>query len=612
MTAFRRIFLVLAVILCLVSVTGFAQTDDAGKILNQANGGTLSLVVYGADKAEVAKGSAMALAEDILATAYHVISQAYDVEVLTFKGKKIKVEGIVGVDKAHDIALLKLKGKVQPLNMSVPGREALAEGTRIFGVGSNESGQIIVSQGTLRRLLDVGPQEKVLDVSLSMPETFSGGPIFDISGQVVGMMLILDRTVKVGLPADILQKVSRTGKVTDFKSWTREKYGDIFEGASFVGRVAASLDELEAARLRLENAVSQNPSFKEGNRLLARIYDKQRNYQAATNAYRQVTSQEGADAEAFYGLGSVLKKTQKYQEAAEAFEKAIAMNIDKKEVYFDLGDTYEATQNWTKAAEAYEKYLSLKPEVTWNGNLRLGYCRMQLTQYDAAIAAYLAAQATQPKDLKVNSSLADAYKNAGQLDKAEEVYNNLAVINPADARSYYAQAIQMYDAAGKYDKAVGPAKKIVDLDPKNNDNVYNLGLMYFKLQKYDEAVAAFKQSLNLKPDYANAWFQIGSACFQQKKYREAVDAYKKYTGLAPDEANGWLSLGVSYMYLKDFEGALEPMKKCVELRPENASAQFNLAIVYINLKDNLSAREVYRKLVTLDPGLAEKVRKYLR
>jgi tetratricopeptide (TPR) repeat protein len=613
MIASRRVSVALTgAILCLTSLTAFAQTEDAAKILAQAKGGTLALVIYGADKAETAKGSAMALAEDILATAYHVVSQAYDVEVLTAKGKKVKVEGIIGIDRAHDVALLKLKAKVPPLNVSVAGHEALAAGARLFALGSNSQGQVVVSEGTLRRMVSIGPQENVMEVSLTTEEQFSGGPLLDIGSQVVGMMIILDRNVRVALPVEVLQKVSRTGKVAGFKSWAREDYFSLFEGASFAGRIAAGMDELMTARIHLEKAVKLDPSFTEGYRLLAYVYDKQRDYAAAIEAYRLVTTREGARADAFYGLAGVLKRTQKYQEAAEAYEKAISMNFEKKEIFFELGDTYEAMQNWAKAAEAYEKYLALKPEVTWNGYLRLGSCRVMLKQYDAAIAAFVEAQKAQPRDLKVNTSLADAYEKAGQLEKAEETYNSLAVINPADAKAYYSMAIRMYDAAGKYDKAISPARKIVDLDPKNELNIYNVGLMYFKLQRFDEAIAAFRQSLAIKPDLANAWFQVGSAQFQLKRYKEAADAYKKYTELAPGESSGWLGLAVSYMYLKNFEAALEPIKKCVDLKPENAAAQFNLAIVYINLKDYLSAREIYKKLTTLDPALAEKLRKYIR
>jgi tetratricopeptide (TPR) repeat protein len=612
MTKTRNISLALAGIVLMAGVPAFSQTEDATRILDLANGGVVALVIYGADKAEVAKSSAMALGADILATSYHAISQAYDVEVLTAKGKKIKVDGIVAVDKANDVALLKLKGKVQPLNVSVAGPQSLTAGARLFALGSNESGQVTVSEGTLRRFVDIGPQEKVMELSLATTDQASGGPLLDIGGQVVGILIVLDRGVRVGLPVDVIQKISRSGKVADFKSWTREDYFSLFEGASFGGRVAAALDETTSARTRLEKAVKLNPSFTEGFGLLAAIYDKQRDYPGAIEAYQKVAALDSSRADAFLGLGSVLKRTSKYQEAAAALEKAIALNINTKEVFFELGDTYEAMQDWAKAADAYEKYLAAKPEVTWNGYLKLGICRVRLQQYDAAIAAFLAAQKGQPKDLKVNFSLAEAYEKAGQLEKAEEVYNNLAQINPAEARSYYTQALRIYNGAGKFDKAIGPAKKIVELEPKNEMNVYNLGLMYFQLKNYNEAIAAFKQCLAIKADVPNAWFQIGSAYLNEKMYKEAIDAFKKFTAMSPDEPGGWLSMGVCYMYLKNFEGALEPMKRAVDLKPDNANAQFNLAIVYINLKDNLSAREIYKKLATLDPGLAEKLKKYLR
>jgi tetratricopeptide (TPR) repeat protein len=612
MTKSRTTLLALAGALLLSGTPVAAQTEDAAKILGQADVGTVALIIYGADKSGGPQGTAVALAADILATSYHVISQAYDVEVLTAKQKKIKVDGIIGIDRAHDIALLKLKGKIQPLNVSVSGPEALAPGTRLFAVGSNELGAVVIAEGTLRRMVEIGPGEKVMELSLVTSQQASGGPILDLGGQVVGMMVVLDRGLKIGLPIDLVQKIARSGKVIDFKTMTREDYFNVFEGASLAGRSAAGLEELASARLFLERAIKLNPSFTEGYAVLAGVCDKQRDYTAALEAYRKITSLDPNRADMFYGLGTVLRKLTKYGEAAEAYEKAISLNIGNKEIYTDLGEAYEAVQNWGKAAEAYEKYLSLKPEVTWNGYLRLGICRTNLQQYDAAIAALLEAQKAQPRDLKVTRTLAEAYEKAGQFEKAEEAYNSLAALDPANARAYYRQTMTMYDAAGKPDKAVGPAKKIVDLDPKNDTNIFYLGLMYFKQQKYDEAINSFKQCLVLKPDLSNAWFQIGSAYFQQKKYREAADAYKKYTDLAPEDPNGWLSLGVSQMYLKNYEAALEPLKKCVELKPENPASQFNLAIIYINLKDFISAREIYKKLTTLDPALAEKLKKYLR
>ncbi len=610
MTGYRKFSLILIGVVILASSMAFSQTEAANNILGQAGGGVMAIIGYGADKAEIIKGTALVLGEDVVITAYHVVSQAFDVEGLTTKGKKVKIEGILGVDKAHDLALLKLKGKAQAL--PIGAIDKLADGARLFALGSNESGQITISEGTLRRVVDLGAEGKILEVAFSVPEQFRGGPILDINGQLIGMLLVLERNLKIGLPIGTLVSVARTGKVADFKSWAKEDYFETVEGNTFAGRAAAALDEQMTARLHLEKAIKLNPSYLAGQVLLADIYSKQRDYVAAIAAYQKVTELDPSRADSFYGLGSVLLKQTKYKEAAEAMEKAVGLNIANKEIQFDLGTAYEELQDFAKAATAYEKYIGLAPPVTWNAYLRLGICRTKLGQYDAAIAALLEAKKAQPKDLKVHFSLAEAYEKAGQLENAEAVYNTLAEINPAEAKTYHRQSFRIYDAAGKYDRAIAPAKKVVDLEPKNETNFYYLGLTYFKLQKYDEAIAAFQQGLAVKPDFAHAWFQIGSAYFNQKKFKEAAAAYKKYTELSPDDPSGWLSIGVSYMQLKDHESALEPMKKAVELKPDNAVALFNLGIVYINLKDNYSAKEIYNKLVTLDPALAERLKKYLR
>jgi tetratricopeptide (TPR) repeat protein len=610
MTGFRKGTLVLICSIILASSWAFCQTEEANNILGQAGGGVLTIIGYGADKAEIIKGSALALAEDVVVTAYHVIAQAFDVEAVNFKGKRIKIEGILGVDKAHDIALLKLKGKAQALPIGTI--DNLAAGARIFALGSNESGQIVISEGTFRRAVDIDGAVKILEITLSVPEQFRGGPVLDVNGQLVGMLLVLERSLKFGLPIGALVSVPRTGKVVEFKSWTRENYFETIEGSVFAGRAAAALDEQMTARLYLEKAVKLNPSYLDGYVKLADIYANQRDYTAAAAAYKKVTELDASRADAFFGMGSVLMRQTKFKEAVEALEKAIALNVADKEVQFDLGTAYEELQEFDKAAGAYEKFIALAPAVTWTAYLRLGICRTKLGQFDAAIAAFVEAQKAQPKDLKVNFSLAEAYEKAGQLEKAEAVYNILAEINPAEAKTYHRQSFRIYDVAGNYERAITPAKKVIDLEPKNETNHYYLGLTYFKLQKYDEAIAAFQQGLAIKPDFAHAWFQIGSSYFNQKKFKEAAAAYKKYTEFSPDDPSGWLSIGVCYMQLKDHESALEPMKKSVELKPDNAVAQFNLAIIYINLKDNFSAKEIYNKLVTLDSALAEKLKKYLR
>ncbi len=606
----RKAYLALIGSLLLVTSWAAAQTEDANAVLGKAGTGALTIVSYGSDKAEIIKGSALALAEDIVVTAYHVVSQAFDVEGLNIKGKKVKVDGLLGVNKGLNIALLKLKGKVQALPLGTI--DSLVEGAKIFALGANESGQLVIAEGTFRRAVDVEAVGKVLEVSIPVPEQFRGGPVLDVNGQLVGMLLILERNLKFALPVSALVSVSRTGAVTPFKGQAPTNYFDTVEGNYLAGRVAAALNEFMTARVHLEKASRIDPTDLNASLMLGDIAYDQRDYGAAAAAFKKATEIDPARPEGFYGLGSTLMRQTQYKEAAAALGKAAALGYKGQGIHLKLGEAYEALQDFNQAAASYEKHIALGPADPWTAYHRLGVCRTALGDYPAAVAALLEAVKVQPKDAEVRLALAVAYEKAGELENAETVYIALAEINPPEAKVYFRQVYKLYDLAGRHDRAVAPAKKLIELEPGNETNHYYLGLTYFKAQQYEQAIAAFQQGLAVKADFPHAWFQIGSSYINMKKYREAAEAYKKYAELVPDDASGWLSIGVAYMQGKNFEAALEPLKKSVELKPENAVAQFNLAIVYVNLKDNFSAKEIYNKLQTLDPSLAERLKKHIR
>ncbi|HEX2695314.1 MAG TPA: tetratricopeptide repeat protein [Acidobacteriota bacterium] len=586
-----------------------SQTVEAMKVLDQCSPGAVSILFLGENKQEIARGTAFALSEDVVVTSYHLVSRAIDAEATNAKGKKLKVEGVVAVSKPCDIALLKLKGKLQPL--AAAAGEAPAIGTRIFAVGANETGQIVVSEGTIRGFLELEPGRRCMDVSLAVPASFSGSPVVGLDGRVVGIVLVLDRLKSV-VPANAFTGLAGSTKVTLLKDMAREDYFAGLEGAFLAGRLAAMMDETAAARMYLEKAVSLDPSLVEAHALLASIYSGQRDLAAAVGAYGKVIALDPGRVSAHHRLGSLYIRMQRFGDAVTALQKAVSLDPGRADAFLDLGTAYEESKDYARAAEAYEKYVALKPENPWTGYLRLGLCRLELNQPEAAVAALSEALKLQPNDVKTNFSLADAYTRAKILDKAEAIYETLVGLNPEGATTYYGKIIQIYDEAGQYDKAIEAARKIIEMNPKNELAVFNLGIMFLKLQRTDEAVRAFRDALAIKPDYVSAQYNIGYSYSLAKRWKESVEGFQKYTELAPDDPLGYLNVGVGLMMLKSFEAALEPLRKFIELKPDNAVAHYNLAIVYLNLKDNFSAREVYKTLLDLNPEYAERLKKLLR
>ena len=611
----RKGIIVVTVGLCLVFSYPLlaqmaTQTVESNRILIQNQNGVVSLIAYSSSKSEIGRGTGYAVNEEYVATNYHLVSLASSMEAVNVKGKKLKVEGVVAINREFDIALIRIKGSLPSLTLG--NSDGLASGNRIFAIGSDAGGNLVIREGTMRDNLAMGAGKNVFTVNLEMPESFSGGPVFGLNEQIVGMMCVLDRGLKFLIPINTVRTMSLQGRVIPFTEWTPEDYLQNMDGAYLAGRIAYFTDDSARALRHLEKAASLNPQLIDAEAYLASVLAKNRQYQEAIQAYSKVIEQSPNNVQALMGLGEVYIRLQQYNEAVAVLERAARLNPNDKELYYNLGQAYEQTKDFVKAADAYGKFIQSQPPDAWSGYLQLGLCYIELNQYDMAIQALLEAAKTQPRDLKTNYTLAMAYQKAGQPAQAEQIYKNLALLDPQGAAGYYNLIAKMYDEAGNYPKSVEAAQKVVELNPKNVLFVYELGIMYFKMNRYNEAVQAFRDVLAIRPDAAEAWFQIGASYSKQSKNRESIDAFKQYTTMRPDDFLGWNNFGIAYMLIKDFESALDPLRKCVEIKPDYGVAIYNLAIVYLNLNDNFSARDVYNNLSRVDPDLAAKLKKFLK
>jgi tetratricopeptide (TPR) repeat protein len=602
---------IIFLLLFLIPLMIYPQTQEALRILKENNVGVVSLVVFGENKEELLKGAGFAVKQnELIITSYDLVSEAYEVKGKNYKGKNVKVEGIVAFDKDLNIALLKIKSKVAALPLG--DSDKLEMGKRVFALGSTDPKEISISEGTILNFIEVEPQKRLVKPSLSLQEGFSGGPLLDLEGQVLGMNVELVKGLQIVIPINKIKPLIKSGRVTNFKNWKHEDYLSSLEGAFLAGRVLSLLDEPSKARIYLEDVVKADPDNVEAHAHLASAYTKLRYYDSAASSFQKVIQLDEDRASAHFGLGQLYIRMRKPKEAVAPLKRALELDPSNIEGFFQLGNVYEGEREFGKAVEMYKSYLSLKPETMWAGYLRLGVCSFEQGQYDEAISAFKEALKEKPEDVKINYNLAESYQRTGQIDEAAKVYAALAQIDPEGEKNYYGKMVRMYDSAGMFDKAIEAAQKLVDIDPNSEMNLYNLGIMFQKSKRYNESIEIFNKVLAIKPDYDLAYANIGLNYFNLKKYKNAVEAFEKYVEINPDNPDIWHNIGIGYMQLKKFNSALKPLQKSVELRPDYGTALYNLGITYLNLKDNYSARQVYIQLMNVDSSLAQKLKKYLR
>ncbi len=588
----------------------FSQSEEASRVLETYQQSVISFVSFDKDDKQIAQGTGFMIGQEMILTNYSLISQAEKVEGIDFKGKKVKVEGILGVDKDYNIVILNAKSKSPALAMGNISDAGI--GNKVFAIGGDETGALRVSEGTIEKLTEYKPNQRILETTVEAKDTFNGAPLIGMDGKVLGMLVYLDVRTKFTLPANLFQGIARQSKHTKFKDLAPEDYYATYEGAELAGKVYAALGRSSQAEKALITVLKFKPDDIDAHLKIATIQVEQRNYGSAASTFNKVIELNPSLDSAQRGLGEVYLKMRKWKEAIPPLTKSAELNPDNREAYYLVGIAHEELGEFDRAMEAFKTYLEKNPGIPGDTYYHLGLCQMELNQIEMAADSFEKALEINPQDTQIMIKLADVYLKSRQYDKAAETYTTLTELNPEDARYYFNTIIKMYDEAGMPDKAIETTRKLIEQDPQDADAIYNLGYMFVKLKNYDEAIETFKRAIEVRPDFEYAYSNLGYCYTQQKKYTESIETYKKLVEINPENADGWMSIGIGYMYLKKFDPAVDPLQRAIELRPDNAYAYYNLGICYLNLQDYQSARNLHKQLQTVDPDLAAKLQKLLR
>ncbi|MBI3274937.1 MAG: trypsin-like peptidase domain-containing protein, partial [Methylocystis sp.] len=128
-------------------------------------------------------------ASGVVVTNNHVIGEASEVTVIFSDGQKLKAE-ILGKDSKVDVAVLRVKPE-KPLkavkfgdsDKARVGDWVLAVGNP-FGLGGSVTAGIVSARN---RNIDSGPYDNYIQTDASINKGNSGGPLFNMDGEVIGM-----------------------------------------------------------------------------------------------------------------------------------------------------------------------------------------------------------------------------------------------------------------------------------------------------------------------------------------------------------------------------------------------------------------------------------------
>jgi len=169
-----------------------AQSTSSQKsipaIAKAANGAVVSIVMSDKDGNPIAQGSGFVVSKDgDILTNYHVIAEGTSAVVKLPDGAFYLVDGVLASDKARDIAVIKAHGE-KFRTLALGDSDRVQVGQEVVAIGNPLSLESTVSNGIVSSVRSIDEKGgKYLQITAPISPGSSGGPLFNMEGQVIGV-----------------------------------------------------------------------------------------------------------------------------------------------------------------------------------------------------------------------------------------------------------------------------------------------------------------------------------------------------------------------------------------------------------------------------------------
>ncbi len=265
-----------------------------------------------------------------------------------------------------------------------------------------------------------------------------------------------------------------------------------------LGSIYTATGKPAEAIAELNRALQLAPNSDEGYRRLGDAYRAAGKKDEAIQAYRKATEINPYYWLNYNTLGLAYVRYGENDEALAALRKVTQLAPKNGLGYLNIGNAYYRQGKWDEAVAAYQKSIEVEPTYLAYTNLATTY--FFLKRYQEAVPIFEKAVELQPQQQLAWGNLADAYRWAGEKQKALETYGKAIAIaakelevNPRDA-SLMAQLAQYYAKSGKTAQGLQYIKRARAISPNEVPFMYFEGMVQGLAGNTHEAIAALQSA----------------------------------------------------------------------------------------------------------------------
>lgn len=334
-------------------VTACGQ-ETLPELVRRVKPAVVAIATYDAKGESLMTGSGFFIRPGQVVTNLHVVRGAARAEVKTLdsKGKVMAVAGTLAIDVEGDLAILSVAAPLDRVRKSELTTSLPEEGESIVVIGNPLRLEGSVTNGIVSAVREVPNVGRIIQVTAPISHGNSGSPVFNLQGQVIGVV-----TVKVTNGQNINLAIS-SARVAALKPGAlrslsmipaKDRSSDLAESSYRNGLDSLWLGNYDNAIGYFENAVNRNPKLAGAWVQVGYCKVKQGKSLEAVKAYQQALQLQPASADVHNKLGDAYYYAGNMSEAISAYSEAARLKPEDAEVYYNLALAYFESGNPSRA-----------------------------------------------------------------------------------------------------------------------------------------------------------------------------------------------------------------------------------------------------------------------
>jgi tetratricopeptide (TPR) repeat protein/capsular polysaccharide biosynthesis protein len=269
-------------------------------------------------------------------------------------------------------------------------------------------------------------------------------------------------------------------------------------------------------------------------------------------------------------MGSIYEQQKEYGWAMEAYREAIKHQPNSAEAYVYLAQLYRDMGWINEAAAYYQKALKLRwkwPEI----QDYFGLVLYQQGDIKAAIRHHQEAIRQNPNYVNAYLNLALRLNEQGRTKQVIKLLEITIKRFPNCAKAYYNLGCLLLQQ-NQPDSAVRLLQRSVQLDPNFALGYNNLGQAWIALDNPSAAISAYKKAIQIAPKLTTAYQNLGKVWQQQNHHDQAVLYFYQALKVYPDNLLIYGDCAYSLMAQGKLDQALICLQTAITIEPKWVNA----------------------------------------